>query len=82
MFNNLLRKADLGVGGIFLGKCLKAFCLLILNTERESSIKGKWIYLLLIYLDQQITPTARATGPVPSTFHWQKSYDLNNTKLK
>lgn len=38
MFNNLQRKADLGVGGIFLGKCLAAFCLLIFNTERESSI--------------------------------------------
>lgn len=42
MLNNLQRKVDLGVGGIFLGKCLAAFCLSIFNTERDSSI-NKWI---------------------------------------
>lgn len=42
MFNNLQRKTDLGTGGIFLGKCLAAFCLLIFNNEKESSI-NKWI---------------------------------------
>lgn len=35
MLNNLQRKMDLGTGGIFLGKCLAAFCLFIFNTKKR-----------------------------------------------
>lgn len=84
MFSNLQRKADLGFGRVFLSKCLEAFCLLIFYTERELS---KWDKVEMgIFaahnLDQQLTPTVRATGPIPSCFPLTESCDLRDTQLK